>query len=156
MLSKILKHWLPVLLWILIIFLFSANPTTFGFLPVSWRSLLPLQWLRTLHGMIAEHSLTDLYRLVLSFVEYSVLIFWLTRAVDASFPANPKNYGFVILFSMLYALSNKLYQLSIPGRSFQIMDFINELLGVIFAFLVLKKISNQKNKSSDNRVSTNS
>ncbi|MBE0687862.1 MAG: VanZ family protein [Anaerolineaceae bacterium] len=156
MLYKNLKHWIPVLLWILLISLFSAVPTTFSFLPESWRSLLPLQWLRALQEMITEHSFKDLYRLVLSFVEYSVLIFWLTRAVDASFPANPKNYGFVLLFSMLYALSNKLYQLSIQGGPFQIMDLINELFGVIFAFLVLKKISNQKNKSLDNMVSTNS
>jgi len=40
--KKIIKSWLPVVLWAAIIFLFSANPDPYRYLPAAWRSAVPL------------------------------------------------------------------------------------------------------------------
>ncbi len=41
-----------------------------------------------------------------------------------------------IIFCMLYALSDEVHQLFVPGRAFQLIDLTNDLIGVILGILL--------------------
>jgi len=69
-----LRAWLPVILWAALIFLFSANPDPYRFLPAAWRSAVPIP-------AISNSSAAELLGQLMHFLEYAVLAFLLSRAL---------------------------------------------------------------------------
>jgi VanZ family protein len=133
-LKTLIKSWLPVLLWAAIIFLFSANPDPYKYLPDAWRSAVPLP-------TVSDSSLAEWIGQLMHFMEYAVLAFLLRRSLHASgrdaralyktSAASTKISALVILISMLFALSDEIHQLFVPGRAFQGVDLLIDLLGVL-------------------------
>ena len=58
----------------------------------------------------------------------------LTKAVTRTFPLNPIQYPLTmsILFSFLYACTDELHQIFVPGRSAQFRDILIDTLGASF------------------------
>ena len=58
----------------------------------------------------------------------------LTKAVTRTFPLNPIQYPLTmsILFSFLYACTDELHQIFVPGRSAQFQDILIDTLGASF------------------------
>ena len=121
---RILKFWLPVLLWMSIIFYFSSNPDPYKYLPESWRSLVPLR-------EINDSSLSEWVGQLMYFVEYAILALLIARAFHLTKPNYPKITLLTIMFSMIYAFSDEIHQLFVPGRAFQVLDLLIDLLGVL-------------------------
>ncbi len=122
--KNFIKSGLPVVFWAAIIFLFSANPDPYKYLPEAWRTLVPL-------GEVSDSSLAEWLGQVMHFIEYAILAFLLFRALHASFPSNSRTLAFTILFTMIFALSDEIHQLFVPGRAFQVADLLIDLLGVL-------------------------
>ncbi len=132
---KILKNWLPVLLWATVIFFFSSNPDPYRYLPESWRSAVPLP-------SLTNSSAAELLGQLMHFLEYAVLSFLVRRALHASgrgyralhhtLPASQKINLLTIIFTMVFALSDETHQLFVPSRTFQLIDLFIDLLGSLF------------------------
>jgi len=123
--SKLLTHWLPVIAWATLIFLFSANPDPYGLLPEtidkSWDTFIGT----TMH-----------------FLEYAVLSLLLARALSKNQSLKRSHIYLTILLSILYSLSDEIHQLYVPGRTFQLLDLFVDFLGIqagVFLFIKIKK-----------------
>ncbi len=71
---KILKNWLPVIIWASVIFFFSSNPDPYKYLPEAWRYLVPIR-------EVSDSSLAEWVGQFMHFVEYAVLALLLSRAL---------------------------------------------------------------------------
>jgi VanZ family protein len=131
--QKIIKIWLPVLLWATVIFIFSSNPDPYKYLPEAWRSAVPLPTL-------SDSSLTEWIGQLMHFVEYAVLSLLLSRALYKTSTASTKIPALVILISMLFALSDEIHQLFVPGRAFQGVDLLIDLLGVLCGVFLYSRL----------------
>ena len=117
--SKIPK-WLPVILWIAVIFLFSAQPD----LPSN-----KIYWLDFIFKKSAHLT------------EFGILLFLTFRAL------NYQLLNYSILFSLLYAFSDEIHQLFVPGRSGQLTDVLIDLTGIIIATWVIIHFKLWKSKA---------
>jgi VanZ family protein len=127
----------------LVIFFFSANPDPYRFLPAAWRSAVPLPTL-------SDSSLTEWIGQLMHFMEYAVLAFLLRRSLHASgrdaralnktSATSTKIPALVILISMLFALSDEIHQLFVPGRAFQGVDLLIDLLGVLCGVFLYSRL----------------
>jgi hypothetical protein len=79
----------------------------------------------------------------------------LTKAVTRTFPLNPIQYPLTmsILFSFLYACTDELHQIFVPGRSAQFRDVLIDTLGASFGIAItyltikfFKKIKTRSDK----------
>jgi VanZ family protein len=131
--KRILLNWLPVLLWAAIIFLFSANPDPYRFLPAAWRSAVPLP-------TVSDSSLAEWIGQLMHFIEYLVLAFLISRALYKTSGASTKIPALVILISMLFALSDEIHQLFVPGRAFQVIDLFIDFLGSLFGVYIYSRL----------------
>ncbi len=113
---KFLKYWLPIIVWLVVIFLFSSLPDL--------KSNLP--------------SLFDfILRKAAHIFEYAVLGFLLFRAfhLGQSHPAK-KTFVFSFLLSALYAASDEWHQTFILNRSGEIKDIFIDSFGALLSLSV--------------------
>lgn len=124
----LLWRWLPALLWAVAIYAFSAQPSPYDALPTSW----PDSWYELLGS-------------ALHFMEYTVLVFLLARAlVWRARPAEPALLA-AILLGALYALSDEIHQVFVPGRDFQTLDLVLDWTGALFGvWLYLLSVRQKK------------
>jgi VanZ family protein len=152
--KKIIKSWLPVLLWAAIIFFFSSDPNPYKYLPEAWRSAVPLPTIiRACEGLrvfFEEQSLAEWIGQLMHFIEYLVLAFLISRALYKTSAASTKIPALVILISMLFALSDEIHQLFVPGRAFQVIDLFIDFLGSLFGVFLYSrlKIKPQRRKGA--------
>jgi VanZ family protein len=140
--DKFIIRWLPVFLWAIIIFITSANPNPYRALPASWNiQTLPIQ------SDPGSKKITrdEILGRFLHAAEYLVLAACITRALVGR---GDLRIGLLIMalgLSALYALSDEVHQLYVPGRAFELgdlaLDLAGSALGIIsFAtFLILQR-----------------
>ena len=111
-------YWLPVLLWILLIFSISS----IGKFPTTLTPLL---------------SVDKLWHVL----EYAVLAFLLARALKNSDNIRLRNNFrlLAILFAVVYAFSDELRQHFIPTRTGSIADFIADAIGAVLGQFFYRK-----------------
>ena len=111
---KFLKLWLPVVIWALVIFHFSASPTA----PIEPTSLQNI-----------------IIRKLAHMTEYGLLFFLISRALQ-----HPKNIPLAFALSLFYAFTDETHQLFTPDRSARISDvFLFDLVGMIPVWYLLYK-----------------
>ena len=71
-------------------------------------------------------------------IEYGILGFLLYRALRVSKLAK-QVFILAIIFSILYALSDEIHQLFVPGRKFDLWDLAADSVGAILVTLYLKR-----------------
>ncbi|MDO9085169.1 MAG: VanZ family protein [Anaerolineaceae bacterium] len=143
-LARFLFSWLPVVLWAAIIFLFSANPDPYKYLPEAWRYLIPIR-------EVSDSSLAEWIGQLMHFIEYAVLSLLLSRALYKTSAASTKIPALVILISMLFALSDEIHQLFVPGRAFQVVDLIIDLLGATFGVYLYTRLKIEPLRHEDTK-----
>ena len=110
---KIIKYWLPPLLYMALIFVVSSMK----------QPPLPMpkfEWL----------SIDKLYH----FIEYAILSILLTIAFLNAPPQRfPKKWiwGTTAIISILYGASDEIHQAFVPGRYATIADWVSDVLGAI-------------------------
>ena len=114
-----LSKWLPVLLWAALIFIFSSQ-----------------------EQVVASNffAFDFIFKKTAHILEYSILFILISRATGNNLKA-------AFLLSMIYAISDELHQLFVPGRVASILDLGFDLTGVnIAAYLVWKLNQNRPTK----------
>jgi VanZ family protein len=108
--------WGPVIAWMAVIFYFSAQP----------KGSPSLEHFPAPAG-------------VGHFVGYAVLGFLLYRAFNGGLESwNRRAAGLAILTGFLYAVSDELHQLFVPGREAEVYDVMVDSGGVIGALLLIR------------------
>ncbi|MBI2106155.1 VanZ family protein [Candidatus Woesearchaeota archaeon] len=108
-----LKFWLPVYIYLLLIFYFSSLPSIEA------------------SSMISERFYISSY--VQHIILYAGLALLLFRAVNYS----KKQDFIVILSTTLYGFIDEVHQHFVPGRTFQSSDILMDFLGAILALILL-------------------
>ena len=125
---KLIRLWLPVLLWCGVIFFFSCLPSTVTPYLVWWDVLIK----KTAHV-----------------TEYAILFILLFRALKQSFEAkyDLKNYKIMsLVFCALYAMSDEYHQRFTYGRTSTIRDVFIDIGGILLALYLVSWIKNKKGK----------
>lgn len=116
--KKLLNLWLPPVLWMGMIFVFSSIPMV---------KTSKLYWPDFIVKKTAH------------FVEYAILSFLYLRAFYGSKVSFKKSAFLSILISFLYALSDEYHQSFTPGREPKIRDVLIDTLGASFAIYLIAK-----------------
>ena len=108
-----LSYWLPVLLWMGLIFVTSSQPE------------LPFVLNKTVDFITKKAG---------HVTEYGVLAFLLWRAIsgERGWPAL-SSFGGAFIFSLLYGVSDEFHQTFVPGRTGRLTDVGFDALGVLLA-----------------------
>ncbi|MGA9351983.1 MAG: VanZ family protein [Anaerolineae bacterium] len=108
-----LSYWLPVLLWMGLIFVASSQPE------------LPLVLNKTVDFITKKAG---------HVMEYGVLAFLLWRAIskERGWPAL-SSFGGAFIFSLLYGVSDEFHQTFVPGRTGRLTDVGFDALGAFLA-----------------------
>ncbi|MGE5544823.1 MAG: VanZ family protein [Bacillota bacterium] len=135
--------WVPVVLWMMLIFFFSSQSATesagismkitqafLGFI----NQVVPVFG----SGTIDYSYLNHVVRKLAHFSLYMVLGILSARALRKSGMTGWKPLIAAVLICVLYAVTDELHQVFVPGRSGQISDvFIDSMGGLVGIFLVV-------------------
>ncbi len=110
--KKILRFWLPPVLWAAIIFLFSC---------LSAKPVSKIYW--------KEFAIKKTAHIV----EYGIFTILLYRALKESGMGKKKAGIFAVLFSSFYGMTDEYHQMFTPGREPRIRDVIFDTIGSILA-----------------------
>lgn len=111
------KFWLPVTIWLVIIFAFSSQPTS-AVSEIDWRDFI---FKKTIH-----------------FFEFGILFILFFRALKNSIKlAQVAFWAFV--FTVLYAVSDEYHQTLVSGRTGTVRDIVIDSTGAFLFWLVIWK-----------------
>ena len=85
-------------------------------------------------------SCAELLGSVLHVSEYAVLAVFTARAMIWRSDVRLASLVLVLGLTELYALSDEIHQLFVPGRSFQLMDLGLDLLGGVIGLIIYARI----------------
>lgn len=121
-LRRLLRLWLPVVFWAILIFYLSGIP-----------------------DLKTGFEFDFLLRKISHVIEYAILVFLLYRAFAGSCENINRLYLFIYPASLtlLYAISDELHQSFVPGRNCSIRDILIDSIGIpvfyFINFIILRK-----------------
>lgn len=123
---KIIRLWLPVIIWAGLIFYLSSIPD-----------------LKTNLGY------DFILRKIAHAVEYFILTFFLHRAFKGSFKMGVFHFFiYPATLSFFYAVSDEFHQSFVPGRSASVRDVLIDSIGILGFCIIIKIFAvNQNNKT---------
>jgi VanZ family protein len=118
---KVLKFWLPVAAWMIIIFLFSSRQR----IQVSESGPVNFLFFKTLHVL-----------------EYAMLYLLSFRAVKYTSREKPRTRWFILAFiiTLVYAASDEIHQTFVPTREGHPRDVIIDAVGATIAWISIKRL----------------
>lgn len=144
-----LKFWLPVLVWMSVIFTASSDSKSFEH---SSRIIAPiLHWLFPQMPEKTVDLIVFLARKCCHLAEYAVLALLVWRALHSS-KNNPPEWswpkvGVTLLIVFLYAASDEFHQIFVPTRTPRIHDVVIDTVGGALGLLALWLIRSGKRSS---------
>lgn len=129
-LKSSVTRWLPLLIWMAIIFLLSSTPNIFKNLPAVWYTrILPF-----LPKGFSRPS--EIVGALSHFGEYLVLSALLSSAFIGRGNVKKTLLLAALVLSLVYAYYDEIYQINIPGRGFEVSDLVFDALGAVAGLLV--------------------
>lgn len=123
-----LFRWLPVILLATVIFIASSNPDPYKPLPASWsQPTNPAEPLRPTRD--------ELFGRVLHVGEYAVLAALTARALIWKREIRVGSLMVALGLTALYALSDEIHQIFVPGRRFEWFDLGLDSLGAVIGLM---------------------
>lgn len=130
---SLIKKWLPVILWMGIIFFASSRHNPYSYLPSAWQSKCRPAAIAI--GISPEICQDEVIGNISHFSEYLILAVLVFRAKGGKLAyQNSKTAPFlaiVIGITFFYGLTDEFHQLFVPGRTFQISDLALDLSGAL-------------------------
>ncbi len=117
-LKKVLIFWLPIVIWTIVIFLFSARPTV-STSEIIWQDFIVK---KTAHV-----------------IEYAILAMLLYRALINSNVPKKEAGIYSIILAILYGASDEFHQFFTPGREPRVRDLFFDALGSILSIYLITK-----------------
>ena len=150
-----LKYWLPVLVWMYLIFTASGDTHT-----VQHSSLLIEPVIRWLFPRLADetvHLIVFLVRKCAHVTEYAALALLVWRALRKPVRQDPRPWlwsqaVFALLWVALYAGSDEIHQLFVPHREGRFHDVLLDSMGAALGLLALWLLGKRR-KRWGNRAS---
>ena len=138
--SSFLRYWLPVLLWMALIFTASADAKSYQHSSTLFEPLL--HWLFPRMPQPTVELLHHLFRKCGHLTEYAVLGLILWRAIHKPDKKNPRAWrwdeaGLALAVVFLYAASDEFHQIFVPARTPLISDVMIDTLGGGIGLLLL-------------------
>jgi len=144
---RIFISWTVVVLYLALIFYFSSQDGTESHKV----SAGLLQYLKVLTLVLPEYvqnylikylingngNLEFLLRKVAHFTEYFILSFIFYRAMIVSGSRIKKSIIVTVIFCFLYAVSDEIHQLFVPGRVFAVRDIIIDTSGALLGMAIV-------------------
>jgi len=137
--KSLFQYWLSVLIWAMIIFTASANLDLYKVLLGRWNEPCFSAEIQSFAEMLGRFINTT---------EYAVLAALIAREMIRQGDIHHSNLVIVLEMSELFVLSDKIHQLYVPGRTFQLMDLVLDLFGVVIGLILYAMI--RKNRSIHN------
>jgi VanZ family protein len=130
MLGRFLRYWLPVILWMTLVF--SAS-TTLGRPENTSRFVRPiLLWLNPNMPEVTIEKIHLVVRKTAHFVEYGMmgLLVWRLIHFDSAWaPCRSREFLTALLVAALYAASDEFHQSFVPGRQPAVRDVLIDCCG---------------------------
>ena len=124
-----------VIIWMVIIFILSSFDATSS----SGQSGIIVNFISSITNIDNLSLLSKIVRKLAHFTEYIILGLLVCNLI--------KNYDkktyIAIIICILYAVSDELHQILVPGRSCQILDILIDSLGSILGIFTLNSIRNK-------------
>jgi VanZ family protein len=127
--SSIVVNWGPVILWMIVIFIFStewfSSANTTPFLSPLLAEVLPAVFAPLIEGIVA------LIRKLSHWSEYFILAILLMRALKAEISSQPaiRRLIWSIVLATLYAASDEFHQSFVPSRTANPVDVVVDSFG---------------------------
>lgn len=132
--QRFMRYWLPLMGWMLLIFLLSHQDKD----ETSLRTGL-LRWLLSLAGIDGAWLMSGIRGFVLRkfahFTEYAVLCMLVLRLAALHFSIR-KALIYSLLFCLIYACSDEFHQTFVPGRVGTPMDVAIDTSGAVAGMLL--------------------
>jgi VanZ family protein len=113
---KVINFWIPVILWLMVIFFFSAQPTI-KTTEIYWQDFIIK---KTAH-----------------IVEYAILATLLYRALVASGVSKKEAGIYAIILAATYGISDEFHQRFTPGREPRVRDVVFDTIGATMAIIYI-------------------
>lgn len=138
---SLLHAWLPVFFMMGVIFYFSHQPATESSKLSGSLTDVVVIVIETLVPFITIDSelLHFFIRKGAHFTVYLLLGVTLIRACSIYFPWK-RSWLYALIIACLYAISDEVHQLFIPGRSGEVGDVLIDSFGALFGMLVYSRI----------------
>jgi VanZ family protein len=139
-LRSFIRYWLPVLVWMGLIFSASGDQASFSH---SSRIIGPIvRWLFPQLSDEAVHAIVVLARKCAHLTEYAVLAVLLWRALRKPPKGDPRPWawsdaGLALALTALYAAADEFHQLFVPSRQGSVWDVLLDTLGATVGMLCL-------------------
>ena len=128
--KKFLKYWMPVIVWMAVIFILSAIP-----------------------NLKTDLEQDFLLRKIAHMIEFGILTFLFFRAISAQGGSPHKAIIFSMIFSLFYAFSDEFHQLFVRGRHCSFKDVAIDGVGILIMGLICYiKDRRLKNKTDVNSL----
>ena len=124
-----------VIIWMVIIFILSSFDATSS----SGQSGIIVNFISSVTNIDNLSLLSKIVRKLAHFTEYFILGLLVYNLIKNY---NKKTY-IAIIICILYAVSDELHQILVPGRSCQILDIIIDSLGSMLGIFTLSSIRNK-------------
>src|SRR3989344_5361305 len=110
-----LKYWLPVYIYLILIFYFSSQ------------SIIP-----------ASTALAERFY-VRPYLQHILIYTGLALTISRASNYSKNSSSFLVVFSTtLYGLTDEIHQYFVPGRTFEFLDIGMDFLGAILALVLIK------------------
>jgi VanZ family protein len=118
---KSLRYWLPVFVWMLIIFLFSSRQK----IQISDQSTINFMFFKTLH-----------------LIEYAMLYVLSYRAMKLTYIKKTNTFWYLAAFAItiLYAISDEVHQTFVPTREGKLRDVIIDAIGATCSWICINQL----------------
>lgn len=146
--------WLFVLIWMIVIFMFSAQDSTESLalsndvsdtVYVIVDETFP-------NADVTQESVAITTRNIAHFVLYFVLGALVLNALNVHGLKWPKGAIYAVLFSVLYSLTDEWHQTFVPGRGFEIKDLIIDFSGTVIGIGLLSLLVLLRDKRRQNQI----
>jgi len=135
-----LKSWLPVLLWMAVIFAASSDAASFSH---SSRIVEPIvRWLLPGISQDALHTIVVVVRKTAHVTEYAILAVLIWRCRPLSSEAGPAAWpwraaALTLVCAAAYAATDEFNQRFVPSREASVLDVLIDTGGAVFALLLI-------------------
>jgi len=138
--SALLRYWLPVVFWMLVVFSFSSDKKSYYH---SSRFFEPiLHWLCPHMPQATVETIHHVFRKCCHLTEYAILAWLVWRAVRRPVKSDPRPWnwveaGFALSVVFAYAAGDELHQVFVPTRTALVSDVFIDSSGGAVALLLL-------------------
>ena len=137
---KIIIAWSLVVIWMAVIFAFSHQSSEVS----GGLSSRLAEFILQLFGRPADAAAVSIADNVIRNISHGFVFFVLGLLVSYAFETvnvhEFANAGLAFIVSSIYAVSDEVHQIFIPGRAGQLTDFLVDALGIVIAIVVYQLI----------------